>query len=239
MLEHLPHLSLLVALPVLLGCGSTFYQPGRTVGLDPQDPRHIDDEAIRLALDSRPQMPASIQVAYFNLAPERDPHIEAMLDGVESVSGVYRIPPLMVTGQRRFDPQSVHGSPQAVSMRKLRLLAARAQCDVLLVFDYGYRVTQSPNGWAALTPLIVPVFFAPFIDTEAESYLDAYIVDTRNGYLYAQLGESLAEQEDAATIWDDPGEELIETQWATLVEATGAKLGQVVAEQTAQARATP
>ena len=88
----------------------------------------------------------------------------ATLEASPRVRGTYAIPPLMVTGERRFD-QPTHGrirrEAKPPSIKKLRLLAARAKSDVLVVFDYGYRQRQVPNGWVATSVLLLPVLFVP------------------------------------------------------------------------------
>src|SRR5689334_14408493 len=123
------------------GCGGTLYQPGHAWRIDPHPEAEIDEADIRAALEARPQVPEHARVAYFNLAPERDDDIEAMLGQVSGVEGTYRIPPVLVTGQRRYDDaqQAPWAERQAVSTKSLRLIAARAHCDIVVVFDYGYR----------------------------------------------------------------------------------------------------
>jgi hypothetical protein len=217
----------------VLGCGGTLYQPGRGVVVHPDDRREIDDDDIRAAFAARPQMRVPSRIAWFNVAPEHDRAIEQMLSSIPAVAGTYQIPRLLVDGRQRFEP--AHHGPQpaptpAPSLERLRLVAARARCDVLVVFDYGYRVERSPNAWAAFNVLLVPALFVPFLDTEAESYLDAYVIDVRNGYLYGHASEILKDGEDEGTVWSEAETRLLDAQWSRLVQATGERLAIVLSE---------
>ena len=88
-----------------------------------------------------------------------------------------------------------------------------------MVFDYGYRQRQVPNGWVATSVLLLPVLFVPMFDYEVESYLDAYVIDVKNGYLYAHISSVLEDDADTELIFSGAGDELTEAQWARL-EAT-------------------
>lgn len=226
-------LFLVVSVASAAGCGGSVYQPSRSFAFDPHPEREIDDEAIAAALNARPQLPSSSRIAYFNLAAERDDDIGAMLGELPNVADSYRVPELMVTGRRRFESSSAAASE--LSVRRLRLLAARAQCDLLVVFDYGYRVEQTPNGWVALSVLVVPTFFTPFLDTEAESYLDAYVIDVRNGYLYGHLSEVMTDERGEETIWSNAQTEIVEAQWSRLLTGTRERLETVLAEPASSA----
>jgi hypothetical protein len=120
-------------------------------------------------------------------------------------------------------------------MKSLRLIAARAHCDLVVVFDYGYRIERSVNGWAALNILILPALFTPQVDEEIESYVDAYVIDVRNGYLYGQTSDSTRNEESSLTIWSQAGERHVEAQWTRLIEATRERIGTVLAEPEDQA----
>lgn len=239
MTKHLPTLALALALTLACACGtSTVYRPGALAGFDPLNPQTINDAEIEKAFAARPQLGEGLQVAYYTFDPQRADDIEAMLGSVPNVAGMYRIPSLMVTGTRRFDRERAYWEPQPeFSLSKLRLLAARAHCDVLLVFDYGYKVESTPNGLVALNALIVPVFFVPFLDEDVESYLDAYVIDVRNGYLYAHATSDEKAHHDYETIWSQVSEREIDGQWETLIGKTAGNLRDAV-KPSARAEAT-
>jgi hypothetical protein len=216
----------------LTGCGTSVYQPAQYAGFDLDPGYEINDEDVEKALQARPQLPEHITVAYFAFAPDQD-DMSGMLDGSPRVRGSYRIPSLMVTGERRFDAPPRRYAPAPTkppSIKKLRLLAARAQSDLLVVFDYGYRQRQSPNGWAATGVLLIPMLFVPMADYEVESYLDAYVIDVRNGYLYAHVSSSLKDEAKTETLMSDAAEDLTEEHWAKLRATTRDKLSRLLTD---------
>jgi hypothetical protein len=217
-------LSSLLAFP-LAGCGVSAYQPGRTAGFDLDGTREINDEDVRKAFEARPQLASPMRVAFYTFDVSKSDEIEASLRGVPGVADVYRIPPLLVTGQRRHDGEGGHGArpPQELSLKKLRLIAARAHADVVIVFDYGHRVDTSANGWTALTPLLLPIFFVPFLDRKVDSYMDTYVVDTRNGFLYAHITAEEESRVDSTTIYHDT-DPTIRAQWGKVLAATRQKV---------------
>ena len=231
----MPKLSLLLilALSTLTGCGAAVYQPARDAGFE-LDPAHeINDEDILEAFVARPQLPDEIHVSYFSFDPKHTEDMTATLEASPRVRGTYAIPPLMVTGERRFDqrvPSHHRQETKPPSIKKLRLLAARAKSDVLVVFDYGYRQRQVPNGWVATSVLLLPVLFVPMFDYKVESYLDAYVIDVKNGYLYAHISSTLEDTADTELIFSGAGDELREEQWTRLEKATRDKIARLFAD---------
>ena len=218
------------------GCGTTLYQPGTGFSFDINPEMEINDEDVRKAFASRPQMGESIRVAYysFDRRPERLAALEKMLRGRQGVEDVYRIPTVMVTGRRRFDNRPRHHSRPAarpMSVKKLRMLAARARCDVVVVFDYAHRVETTANGWAALNVLVLPLLFAPYLDKKVDSYLESFIVDTRNGYLYGHITSQKKGEAKRVTIYTREDERLVKGQWAELLDGTGEALARLLATQ--------
>lgn len=225
--------SLFLWMMALGACSSSqVYRPSGGAGFVMDPGADINDADIRAAFEARPQMAEGLNVAYYSLDPERVEEIQGMLGGVANVERVYRIPNLLVNGQRRFeDPWRVPERSQ-VSLKKLRLLAARARCDVLLIFDHGYRIDTSPNGWMALNALLLPVLFTPAIDESATSYLDVYVMDTRNGYLYAHLSADESSEAPHQTIWSTESQEMVERHWAQLLKQSGQHLAQTIEHYT-------
>ena len=116
-------------------------------------------------------------------------------------------------------------------MKKLRLLSARAQTDLLVVIDYGYRHTDSANGWAAMAPLIIPMFFVPMRDVTVESYVDSYVIDTRNGYLYGHVQTSEEKTEEYVSLFDPAHKAMIDDQFDLLMNKTGKLMTNLLAEE--------
>lgn len=203
-------------LPLLAACGNTLYQPGRGVRFDTAD--QVSDDEIQGAFGARPQLSGPMRVAYFAFDDRHAADLERSLGGLPNVEAIYRIPELLVLGKRRFD--SAPAEQQPLSIRQLRLHAARAHCQLLVVVDYGYKVDRSANGWAVLNVLVLPSLFVPFLDSEVESYMDSYVIDVRNGYLYGQLNAREEGEKKRLTIWSDADDDLVDAQWWALLNAT-------------------
>ncbi len=90
---------------------------------------------------------------------------------------------------------------------------------------------MSVNPLAAFTPLILPVLFLPYMDVKVDSYLDAYLIDMRNGYVYAQIGSTRTSGEDYLTIYSDARDHLVAAPWDELVREASGAIAKVVAAQ--------
>lgn len=222
-------------LSTVTGCG-TVYQPSRVAGFELEPQQEIDDEDIAKAFAAKPQIPARPNVAYHVFDEDYAPDVSEMIAKLPQVHAQYRIPALMVDGSRRFDDDHRHhhyGAPdkKPLSMKKLRLIAARAHSDLLVVVDYGYRVSDDPNALAALGVLIVPVFFAPMRDITVESYVDSYVIDTRNGYLYGHVQTTREATEEYVNVWTSPSDEMVKEQLEELMAKTGKLMTELLLEE--------
>jgi hypothetical protein len=233
-----PFVSTLVATLALAfasGCGGSMYQTSRVPSFD-GEAREVDDAEIQRAFEAKPQMPEHVQVAFYSYDSAKTEAVGEMVKKLPGVEGVYEIPKLVVTGERRLADAHPWDPPREVSLKKLRLIAARAHADLLVVVDHGGRWENTANGFAALTPLLVPVFAAPFLDIEAKSYVDAFVIDTRNGYLYGHLTADEQDEEKKVTIYEaDRGKALVEAQWPRLAEKTEKGLAALLRDERARA----
>ncbi len=214
------------------GCGGGSYQPARSTSFQIDAEAEIDDEAIRKAFEARPQMPSSgIRLSYYTFDPEIAADLDKTLVAIPGTSSVYRIPPLLVTGQRRSQENYGHyGQSSEVSVKKLRLLAARAKTDVLVIVDHGYR-NGGVNPLVALGWLIVPIFFVPFLDTAVKGYVEAFVVDVRNGYLYGHLVQEDERGSDYATIYSKKADVYAAEQWNDLRSRLGKDLSALIEKE--------
>jgi hypothetical protein len=228
----------LVCLSLLPGCGMAVYQPSKSATFELDAAREINDDDVKKAFEARPQLGDRLNVAYYSFDASQANDIEAMLTTVTGVASVYRLPQLLVTGEKRYQERHSWGPPPEVSVKKLRLLAARAHADVLLIFDYGHR-TRAANGYIAFTPLLVPILFVPFLDNSVESYLEIHVIDTRNGYLYAQLTADEKGGDPTATIWASGTEPVIHDLWGKLLTSTRTRLGTLFQQHGAPTLAEP
>lgn len=223
-----------LSLALLSGCGGSVYQPSRIAGFELEPEQEIDDEAIEKAFSAKPQIPSKPNVAYYVFDDEYAEGVSGMIDTLPDVHAQYRIPGLMVDGSRRFDKeQHYYGAPpkKPLSMKKLRLLAARAHSDLLVVVDYGYHVSDDANALAALGVLIVPIFFTPMRDITVESYVDSYVIDTRNGYLYGHVQTSREQEKEYVDVWTDVSKDMIADQFDELMDKTGKLMTNLLAEE--------
>lgn len=205
------------ALALGAGCGGGNYQPSRAANFQIDSEAEIDDDDIRKAFEARPQMPASnIRLAYYTFDPAIADDLDKTLATIPGVSSSYRIPPLLVTGQRRNqDSGGYYGPPSDVSVKKLRLLAARAKTDVLVIVDHGYR-NGGINPLVSFNMLIVPIFFVPFIDTVVKGYVETFVIDVRNGYLYGHLVQEDERGDAYTTIYGKKVDVVAAEQWKDL-----------------------
>jgi hypothetical protein len=231
-------LLVIAALALLSGCGTSVYQPSRVAGFEANPSVEIDDDDIGKAFAAKPQLPGKPAVAYYVFDDEYAEGVDEMLAHVPDVRSTYRIPPLLVSGERRFDGDgpSYGREAQPISIKQLRLLAARAQADILVIIDYGYKVERDPNGLAALGVAILPLLFVPYLDVTVESYVDSYVIDTRNGYLYGHLETHEEASDDFHTIFSARDRELIDAQLDLLVDRTGELLAGLLAEERVDSR---
>ncbi len=230
-------LALLVLSFALPACGVREYRPRDNAAFEMDRDVEIDDEDIRKAFEARPQLPAAgMAVAYYTFDPAIAKDLDATLAALPGVTSVYRIPPLLVTGQRRVNEAAYHyGPPAEVSVKKLRLLAARAHADVLVIADHGYR-TGGTNGLVGFNALLVPALFLPFLDNTVDGYAEAFVLDVRNGYLYGHITEEDKRGDGYATIYDKSAETVAKEQWVTLRDALRKDLTRLVEGERTRAK---
>ncbi|MFO0661906.1 MAG: hypothetical protein U0165_19045 [Polyangiaceae bacterium] len=219
-----------VVLPLMSGCGVAVYRAPGSASLDLHPDAEINDEDVKKAFDAKPQMPNSFRVAYFSLDPTKSDDIDRMIRSVPGVTDAYRIPSLLATGERKMAVPSARferSSTQPLSIKKLRVLAAKAQADVLLLFDYGNRVEEEPNGWVATGVLLVPLLFVPFLETTTESYFDSYMIDTRNGFVYAEVSAQEKAKSESHSLYTRPEQRELPKQWNQLLDSTRKMLTEV------------
>jgi hypothetical protein len=227
-------LALTLGLAATTGCGMT-YQPARAAGFEMDATAQIDDDDIRKAFEARPQLPGELKVAYYTFDPAIARDLDVSLAAIPGVTHVYRIPPLLVSGERRADEQSPWATRHEVTVKKLRLLAARAHADALVVVDHGYR-TGGVNALSALNVLLIPVLFTPFLDNTVTGYTEAYLIDTRNGYLYGHVAEEDRRGPRYATIYGKDAKQIADEQWKTLGADMQKDLSRLVAGELARGK---
>jgi hypothetical protein len=187
--------------------------------------REVDDADVAKAFEAAPQLGSKSRVAYYTFDDAHAEDITKALAATPNVASVYQIPTLLVSGKRKFQETPSYAQPQELSIKKLRLLAARAHADVLVVFDHGYR-GGGVNGWVALNVLLVPMLFTPWLSNKTESYAQAHVIDVRNGYVYGEVETAEKSGSGAVTIYGPNVADVAEQQWPKLLDGVKIKLGE-------------
>jgi hypothetical protein len=210
-------------LSVTTGCGGSMYQASSGMKLDVDGSgREVDDEDVAKAFQAAPQLGAKSRVAYYTFDDAHAEDVTKAIASVPNVASVYQIPTLLVSGKRRYQENT---PPQELSIKKLRLLAARAHADVLVVFDHGYR-GGGVNGWVALNVLLVPMLFTPWLSNKTESYAQAHVIDVRNGYVYGEVTTEEKSGKGAVTIYGPNVADVADEQWPKLLDGLKLRLGE-------------
>lgn len=220
---------------VQCGCSVAAVQPGAgtTFEIDPE--KEINDDDVRKAFEAKPQLGTKAHFAYYSFDPDAGTECEGILKAWPGTQSVYRIPAFVVTGRRRFDnPSPWNTPPVEVGIKKLRLLGARARADAVVLFDYGQKVTILPNGLIAFAPLLLPVLFLPFRDVKVESYLEAFIIDTRNGYLYGHISLDEKDEADYVSIYSSIDDQFVQDQKARLYTRMRLEFVKIVESESAR-----
>lgn len=211
---------------ILSGCGGVLSssQPTLTVR-DALATDALGEAELAALIEARPRVHDDFRVAWLAVAPGHDAALEASVTGLPGQRDAHRLSPLVAAGRRRFD----EGGRSEISLQMLRILAARAHADVLVVVDHGWRSTRSPNGWAALSVLLVPSLFTPHLDADVEAYVETTVLDVRTG---AILGETTATDTFHVanmTVWSSDDHDRAEARIDALLATTRERLSAVLA----------
>ncbi|NIV15224.1 MAG: hypothetical protein GWN62_29410 [Aliifodinibius sp.] len=173
---------------VLFSCagGTKYYAPTTTIAVDSL--YQITDEEIRSAFDAKPQLAIPVNLALYNLGFEETVFADS-LESFESIQQVYPISPALIEGnayyKRKSRPWLSHYQPPVqVNIRQLRLLAAQAKADLLLLYGIAFIENVETNGLVWTHVLIIPGLFMPSFHVNATAEVDLYFIDVRNNLLY-------------------------------------------------------
>lgn len=230
----------MVALSTLAACSVEQPRSPRIMDAQSDAQPQIDDDDIRKAFEARPQMPVSnIRLSYYTFDTDIAADLDKTFATMPGVSSVYRIPPLLVNGERRVQNQGGYAPRTGeVSIKKLRLLAARAKTDVLVLVDHGIH-NEGVNPLIGFTALIVPIFFLPFVDTYVKGYVETFVFDVRNGYLYGHLVQEDERGEKYTTIYGKKLKAYTAEQWKVLQERFRVDLAALMEKERTRKDSTP
>jgi len=169
---------------LIAGCSSHKMSYVPTTTYDPNDYRSITDEDIRKAFEAQPQIRLPVKLAWYNMGTGG--LMLSLIQPRPGVFGSYEIPKALIEGSRPYfsDNYLYYAAPRPIDLKAVRLLAARAQCDVVVLVGSRFEEQQDPNAWVFFNVLIVPVFVTPFLNVSYHYEAEALVFDVRNGYLY-------------------------------------------------------
>lgn len=188
-----------------IGCGGVITSTTPTLWIQAHGPSvdGLSADELSAVIAERPSVREGYGLSWLAISPGHENTLAAAFEGLPGQSESHRISPLLATGRRRFD-EAPRGE---VSLQTLRVIAARAHTDVLVIVDHGWRSTRSPNGWAALSVLLLPSLFTPQIDARAEVYVELTVLDVRTGAILGETTASDAVHISNMTIWSEEDRE--------------------------------
>ncbi|MCC6523221.1 MAG: hypothetical protein IT373_11210, partial [Polyangiaceae bacterium] len=217
----------------LAACAPTATAGRRGAAYESAALRAIGEDDVQRAFDERPELAPRVRVAIYAREPAKAARVAERLRADPSVTSTYVIAPLVLTEELRgwSETEGGDGGGGRVSLRALRLLAARARADVLLLVDEGERVRRDANGLAAFGIAFLPLLFVPFQDVAVESWLDLYLVDTLSGFLYGQASADRRATDEFLTIYSQRDRELVQSAFDELLPVAAERLGEVMARE--------
>jgi hypothetical protein len=177
--------SWLIVTILMSGCGVQVFRPRMVV--DPYDAREITDQDIQKAFKARPQLRLPATLALYEMGP-RDKALPRQMKQLRGVRTVYEVPSLLVEGSRPDSSHrrsmANHGRQVVISLKKLRLLSARARSDVLVLSSTTVVRNTQPNWLLCFVPLLVSSLVLPMNHVQVTVQREVLVLDVRNGYLY-------------------------------------------------------
>ena len=200
-----------------IGCGGVITSTTPTLSIQSHAPSvdGLSADELSAIIAERPSVREGYGLSWLAISPGHENTLAAAFEGLPGQSESHRISPLVATGRRRFD--EARGE---VSLQTLRVLAARAHTDVLVIVDHGWRSTRSPNGWAAFSVLLLPSLFTPQIDAHVEVYVELTVLDVRTGAILGETSASDAVRISNMTIWSEEDRERADSSLDALLGAS-------------------
>ncbi|MGM0596363.1 MAG: hypothetical protein ACQES9_04925 [Myxococcota bacterium] len=190
---------------------SRIYTP--SASFDSTGGREINDEDKKKAYEAKPQIISPSRLAYYNLT-RKEKNFEQELSQLENIKSTYKIPFILIEGINAENNNSYHNrrfeKKEAISIKKLRLLGARAHADLLLVYSTTAKTEISVNPWIVSSVFLITPLFIPMYDLKVVLTMNVWLLDIRNGYLYKEISLTRCGQKKYLNIWNmDEGENKI------------------------------
>jgi hypothetical protein len=188
---------------LLTGCAAKLsYTP--TSSYSEGDSRDINDEDILKAFQAEPQIKLPTKVAWYNMG--RDSLVDLIqFKNEQTVIENYNIPKTLIEGfQPLFDTPyySYYRSSNPINFKNIRLLAARAKCDIIVLVSSRFEERRDINGWGALNVLLLPALFTPYLNIVYKYAAEVFVFDVRNGYMYKHLEYKTEDRVKFVNVWN-------------------------------------
>lgn len=216
--------------PLFSGCGgSSYVSPPYDSSLDTI--RQITDADIRQAFDAKPQLLRPVNLAVYNSGYHSNFNAHSLAQ-IPGISQIYGIPRVLVEGDEREGYRRhryYEQRPRPLDIKQLRLYAAQAKCDLLLLYHVSVEERVEPNALVLTHMLIVPGIFMPSFHIYVNARSDQFYFDVRNGYLYSRASADTTYARRYVTYWateniSDLTNSLVQSLGTRIVESTSAIL---------------
>lgn len=170
------------------GCGTSEYLSALS-SVQVDSLKQINDEDIQKALEANPQITLPTTLAIYNASRDKYPFQDSLLT-LTQIERAIEISPSLLNPDSYYRSQynsyrGYYQAPKPINLKQLRLYAAQAKTDLVLFISTSSNFYQDAN---ILSPLYVGLVTIPFVPgqrVELTTYLEAYIIDVRNGLLYS------------------------------------------------------
>ena len=170
----------------LNGCASSEYL-GAYSSIQADSLKQISDDEIRQALETQPQITLPTSIAIYNASRDKFSFQDSVLTMNEVLRAV-EITPALINPNPYYQSQYYgyrNPIPEPVDLKKLRMYAAMAKTDLILFVSTSTNYEEDVNILSPLYAGLVTIPFVPGQHIRLTTYLEAYVIDVRNGFLYS------------------------------------------------------
>jgi len=191
---------------ILGGCAQQMsYTPTTSYAED--EFRHVTDEDILRAFDAEPQLRLPTSIAWYNMGRDS---IMTMVQYTDSatIAQHYTIPKALVEGvPPLLEAPYGYGyrMSEPINFNAVRLLAARAKCDLIILVTSQFAEQRELNGWAFANLFLVPALVTPYLNATYKYAGEMFVFDVRNGYMYRHIKYTDTQTLHELTIWEAEG----------------------------------
>lgn len=182
-------LLIVIASYLASGCSSSQYLSAFS-SVQADSLKQINDEDIKKAFEANPQITIPATIAIYNASQDKFPFQDSILT-INEVQRAIEISPSLLDPKAYYQSQQnpywskANITPAPIDLKKLRLYAAQTKSDLVLFVSSSTHVQEDINILSPLYLGIVTIPFVPGKNSSITTYLEAYILDVRNGLLYA------------------------------------------------------